>query len=73
MQHASQFTQLINYQLYRNAGRSEVWGDGNSGTVTVAGTGNGAPQAATIYGRVPAQITPNPGSYADQVVVTVTY
>jgi spore coat protein U-like protein len=39
----------------------------------VSGTGNGAGQTITIFGRVPAQTTPAPGTYTDTVTVTVTY
>jgi len=42
-------------------------------TDTVAATGNGASQSYTVYGRVPAQTTPAPGTYTDTVTVTVTY
>lgn len=62
----------INYTLYSNAGRSTVWGD-TPGTDTVAGVGNGDPQAFTVYGRVAPQTTPAPGSYTDTITVTVTY
>ena len=62
----------INYSLYSNAGRTTVWGN-TIGTDTVASTGNGASQAFTVYGRVPAQTTPAPATYTDTITVTVTY
>ena len=62
----------INYSLYSDAARTTVWGP-TVGTNTVAATGNGAAQSYTIYGRVPAQTTPAPGTYTDTVTVTVTY
>ncbi|MFY8114197.1 MAG: spore coat U domain-containing protein [Rhabdaerophilum sp.] len=63
---------LVNYTLYRDAARTQVWGV-TTGTDTVAGTGNGAAQAQTIYARVPAQATPALGTYNDAVTITVTY
>ncbi len=63
----------IDYTIYRNAGRTEVWGDGTSGTFTLSGTGTGLAQAQTGYGRVPAQSTPAAATYTDTVVVTITY
>jgi spore coat protein U-like protein len=63
---------LVNYRLYRDAGRTQNWGN-SIGTDTLAGTGNGAAQAITVYGRVPAQSTPAAGTYTDTVAVTVTY
>lgn len=62
----------INYSLYSNAGRTTVWGN-TVGTDTVAGTGTGATQSVTVYGRVPVQSTPGAGTYTDTVIATVTY
>ncbi|MGB2932401.1 MAG: spore coat protein U domain-containing protein [Methyloceanibacter sp.] len=63
----------INYTIYRDAARTQVWGNGTSGTFTVAGTGSGSAQVQTGYGRVPPQTTPAPATYSDTIVVTVTY
>src|SRR5262249_38540514 len=62
----------INYSLYRNNARTNVWGS-TIGTNTVAATGNGAAQSYTVYGRVPPQTTPAPATYTDTITVTVTY
>ena len=65
---------LLNYNLYTNAGRTTVWGDGSGSTATVGSTGTGAAQNVTIYGRVGSgQTSVPPGSYSDTVSVTVTY
>ena len=64
--------QTITYGLYQDSGRSQPWGD-STGTNTVAGTGSGLSQSFTVYGRVPAQATPGPGTYTDTVVVTLSY
>jgi spore coat protein U-like protein len=61
---------LLNYTLYQDAARQTVWGDSGAGLLN--GTGNGAAQTLTIYGRVPAQVVPA-GNYADSVKITVTY
>ena len=63
---------LINYSLFRDAGRTMNWGQ-TIGTDTAAGTGTGLAQSATVYGRIPAQATPSPGTYNDTIVVTLTY
>jgi spore coat protein U-like protein len=62
----------IGYSLYRDAARTLNWGE-TLGADTVSGTGNGAAQTYTVYGRVPAQTTPSPGLYTDTITVTVTY
>lgn len=64
-------TQAVTYGLYRDAAHSQPWGSA-AGT-TVPGTGTGLAQNLTVYGRVPPQTTPSPGTYSDTVVVTVTY
>ena len=63
---------VINYSLYTDNARSTVWGN-TIGTDTVAATGNGASQSYIVYGRIPPQSTPAPGSYTDLITVTVTY
>jgi spore coat protein U-like protein len=62
----------INYSLYTDSARSTVWGN-TVGTNTVSGTGSGLGQNFTVFGRVPSQTTPAPGTYSDTVVVTITY
>ncbi|MBA8880828.1 Csu type fimbrial protein [Phyllobacterium myrsinacearum] len=62
----------INYSLYSEATRTTVWGNTPT-TDTVAGTGTGAAQPYTVYGRVPPQTTPATGTYNDTITVTVNY
>lgn len=50
-----------------------VWGDGSNGTAMLDGTGSGALQTLTLYGRVPAQTTPAPGDYKDTVMATIYF
>jgi spore coat protein U-like protein len=63
---------FINYELYRNSGRSQRWGN-TPGTDTYDASGNGNTQNLVVYGRVPPQSTPAAGTYTDTVTVTVTY
>ena len=62
----------VSYSLYSDSAHSTVWGN-TIGTDAVAGTGNGTGQNYTVYGRVPPQTTPAPGTYTDTITVTVTY
>jgi spore coat protein U-like protein len=65
---------LLNYALYSDSGRTTLWGDGTLTTAAITGTGSGSAQSSTIYGRVASGQTSAPaGSYADTVAVTVTY
>lgn len=62
----------VSYELYRDVARTQRWGNTlNSDTVT--GTGTGALQTETVYGRVPAQPAVPAGSYSDTITVTLTY
>jgi spore coat protein U-like protein len=62
---------FLNYELYRNAARTQRWGStfGTSGW----GIGSGAVQTGTVYARLPgAQVVPS-GPYIDTVTATITY
>jgi spore coat protein U-like protein len=63
----------LGYGLYTTNAYGTIWGDGSGGTTTVAGTGNGAAQAVTVYGRIPPSQFVAAGSYTDHVTVTVNY
>ena len=62
---------ILNYNLYTNATRTTVWGDGSGITSTVSGSGVSA--SHTVYGRIPARQNKPAGSYTDVIVVTVTF
>lgn len=65
----------VNYELYRDSGRTQRWGnDTTGGTDTVNGPSGGSGTVAIpVYGRVPAQGLPAAGSYTDKITVTLTY
>lgn len=67
----------LNYNVYVGPSRSVVWGDGNSGTATVADAfalpsgqvTRQYPVYARIFGRQNARV----GTYSDALVVTLTF
>ena len=63
---------FVEYQLFRDASRTQSWGAAGSG-LSQSGTGGGTGQVYPVFGRVPAQTTPPAGTYRDTVIVTVTY
>jgi spore coat protein U-like protein len=63
----------LNYGLFSDPGRVTPWGDGTAIGAKVSGTGSGNTQSLTVYGRIPANQSPRPGSYSDSVFVTVDY
>lgn len=63
----------LNYNLYSDASRSTLWGDGSSGQV-VNGTGTGNAVQQTVYGRISGgQSDKTAGTYSDVINVTVDY
>ncbi len=65
--------EYVAYNLYQDVGRSVLWGDGSNGGSVLSGVGNGADSEIVVYGRVPSQTTPTPGTYRDTVQVTVAW
>ncbi len=69
-----QRTDLLNYNLFTEATRSAVWGNGTQGTFT---SGNRVlrhrPWFVTIYGRIPAGQDVSSGSYQEVLTVTITW
>jgi spore coat protein U-like protein len=65
-------TNSLNYSLYQNSTHTTNWGN-TVGTDTETGTGNGATQALTVYGQVPAGQFARALAYTDTITATVTY
>ncbi len=63
---------LLNYNLYSDSGRTQVWGDGTGGTFTVSGSGSGT-FTNTVYGRIPPSQDARAGLNTDTVVITVNF
>ena len=68
---------ILNYNLYRDAARTQIWGDGSPPTFVISGVrpSSGRPTAYNypIYGRIFANQTPNAGIYNDDPLVTVLF
>jgi spore coat protein U-like protein len=64
----------LGYNLYTNAARTQVWGDGSGGTGwALRFPQRNVPLDLPVYGRIPAGQSVRPGAYADTVLVTVNY
>lgn len=64
--------ETLQYQLYRDELFTQVWGE-TVGTDTAGATGTGVEQQMVVYGRVPVQTLPAPGTYQSLVTVTMSY
>jgi spore coat protein U-like protein len=67
-------SEALSYNLYRDAARSSIWGDGTGGTSTYtnANPPNG-PLNVSIYGRVPAGQDVSAGAYSDTVSAVINF
>lgn len=68
---------LLDYNFYRDAGRTQIWGD-TPGVNTVAQTqhlpnNSTLPFTFTLFGRINALQDVRAGSYADTVVLTIDF
>lgn len=64
----------LEYNLFLDAGRAVVWGDGSSGTSTYLGhPAEGQTVSVPIYGRILPRQGVRPGGYGDSIVVTIQY
>lgn len=68
----AQGANTLQYQLYSDASRTQVWGV-TPGTDTQGGTGTGSNTVYTIYARLPPQSTPPVGVYTSTVTATISY
>jgi spore coat protein U-like protein len=74
-------TKRLGYGVFRDAARTQAWGNGIGGTVVATGSmtvgpGNGNNNKTvvhSVYGRIPQLQDAAPGTYADTLQVTLTF
>ena len=72
-------TSRINYQLYSDLTRTQVWGDGTGGSQPLPGSillSLGSLNVAnthTVFGRILARQNSPAGTYTDTIQIVVTY
>ena len=67
--------EALNYNLYRDAARTTIWGDGTGGTQSYFDSNppNNTNVTVTIYGRVPAGQDVSVGLYTNSVAATINF
>ena len=65
-------TQHVSYQLYRDAGRTQVWGSAGNALQFVS-NGVARPERFVVYGRIPPGQEVASGVYTDVVTATVDF
>ncbi|MCX7856440.1 MAG: spore coat U domain-containing protein [Deltaproteobacteria bacterium] len=69
-----EYGEMLNYNIYTDAARTRIWGDGTSGTYTVrANVKKNSSVLLKVYGRVFATQEVGTGFYTDQLAVTISY
>jgi spore coat protein U-like protein len=64
----------LNYNLFTNASRTTIWGDGTQGTSTMSDKVQvNKPWTLPVYGRIPALQDVYVGDYSDALTVTITW
>ncbi|MCS5710955.1 spore coat protein U domain-containing protein [Candidatus Berkiella aquae] len=67
----------LNYNLYTDAARTLIWGDGSGGTQTVSDSYllmiSPTVTNYTVYGRIPALQNVMTGSYSDSIIASVIF
>lgn len=70
-------TDQLEYNLFKDAARTEVWGDGTFGMTPVVNVFNNRRFFVIgnhwVYGRIPPSLDPASGSYNDVVDVTIEF
>ncbi|MGV2813949.1 Csu type fimbrial protein [Enterobacter cancerogenus] len=61
----------VAYNLYQDAAHTTPWND--SDLVQTQTSATGEAESLTVYGAIPPQQWPAPGTYSDTVVVTLSY
>jgi spore coat protein U-like protein len=65
--------QRLDYQIYRDAARTQAWSAGTSALRYVSTTGITSTNQLTVYGRIPPGQEVASGTYSDVVTATVDF
>jgi spore coat protein U-like protein len=68
-------SQALNYNLYLDAARTIIWGDGTDGTQTyfIKNPPNNQDVTVPVYGRVPTGQSVSKGAYGNTITVTINF
>ncbi len=68
-------SEALNYNLYRDATRTSIWGDGTGGTQVYSDprTPRNQNVTLTVYGRIPAGQDVSVGTYTNTVTATINF
>lgn len=70
---ASDGANFIAYQLYKDGGHTQPWGDAGSEALNAGPSASKQPRSFPVHGQVPAGQNVPSGTYADTIVVSVNF
>jgi spore coat protein U-like protein len=76
MAHETDGTVQLRYEIYKDGGRTQVWGTGDNGTERTGAdlNGSGLDVKVTMYGRIPeGQLQAISGNYTDTLISTIYF
>lgn len=75
VRHLTAGSDTLNYNIYSDASRTRIIGDGTFGTQSYSRSFTGilATAVTTLYGRIPANQDVRAGTYSDSLVITVNF
>lgn len=66
--------EFLNYNLFTDASRTSIWGNGTQGTSTIIRkVTKGKSAIVTVYGRIPASQNVSAGQYSDNLTATIIW
>lgn len=71
----SKGAEVLNYNLYRNASYSTIWGDGSSGTSVyfTFNPPNNTTTTLTVYGSIPPGQDVSAGTFSDTITAVINF
>ena len=71
----SKGAEALNYNLFRDAARTSIWGDGTNGTAVYSRNNppNNNPVNVTVYGQIPAGQDVSAGTFSDTISATINF
>jgi spore coat protein U-like protein len=65
--------EFLQYQLYKEAARTNIWGNSGADLLNPGASPSMAPRVVNVYGRVFAGQDVTRGAYTDTIVATITF
>lgn len=66
-------SEFLTYELYKDGGRTQVWGEAGAAALVLPAAPSISPRTFEVYGRVPQSQDVTQGAYSDTAQVTVSF